>query len=225
MILLEPMADEPVHVYVHVKCAAPYRRKEQQKEKEISELKEKIYHLDYLAGAARGKAHDSINQRALRRQRRLKRRLLEMRQGPGWTEPQWQALKRKYHHRCLCCRKKGLQLEPDHIEPIEKGGAHHINNIQPLCKDCNMRKGARYHDYRPSDVREWERQIRGLCQYASLTPQRCKRLALESGIYCAVHKREHNREITSNPSIVGGRRTRFCFPFMKIALTGHCQPV
>lgn len=195
IIPLDPTANEPVHVYVHFKCAAPYRRKQQELEEEIKTLREEISWLDYLASAAYGRAHDSINQKALRRQRRLRRKLLEKMQGPGWTDHQWEALKRKYHRRCLCCRKKGLELEPDHVEPIEKGGAHHINNIQPLCKACNMRKGARYKDYRPSDVREWERQIRGLCQHASLTPQRCKKLALEGGIFCATHQQRLDREV------------------------------
>lgn len=195
MIPLDPTAEEVIHVYVHPKCAAPYLRKQKEQDEEIRNLKEAIYRLDYLAGAASGKAHDSLNQRALRRQRRLRRRLLEKLQGPGWTPQQWETLVRKYHHRCVCCRKKGLQLEPDHVEPIEKGGAHHITNIQPLCKRCNMRKGARYHDYRPRDVREWEREIRGQCRYGSLTPQRCKRLAVEGASFCSVHKRELDQEL------------------------------
>jgi 5-methylcytosine-specific restriction endonuclease McrA len=163
IIPLDPTAEEPVHIYVHLKCGAPWRRKQEEQGQEINRRREQISRLDYLASAAYGKAHDSINCKALRRQRRLKRQLLEKVQGPGWTDEQWQALKRKYHHRCVCCRKKGLQLEPDHVKPIENGGAHHINNIQPLCKPCNMRKGARLADYRPRDVRQWERDIRGQC--------------------------------------------------------------
>jgi 5-methylcytosine-specific restriction endonuclease McrA len=197
MIPLDLTANEPVYVHVHLKCATPYRRAEQDREQEINKLKEEIFHLGYLASASRGKAHDSINQKALRRQRRLRRQLLEKMQGAGWTEHQWQALKRKYNNRCLCCRKKGLKLEPDHVEPIEKGGVHHISNIQPLCKACNMKKGARYKDYRPSDVREWEREIRGQCQYGSLTLHPCKRLAIEDAIFCAAHQREHEQELRS----------------------------
>jgi len=195
MIPLDPTAEEIVYVYVHPKCAAPYLRKQKKREEDPRNHKETIYRLDSLAGAAYGKAHDSVNQRALLRQRRLRRQLLEKLQGPGWTPEQWEALKRRYHHRCVCCRKKGLQLEPDHVEPVEKGGAHHISNIQPLCKRCNMRKGARYHNYRPADVRQWEREIRGKCRHGSLTPNPCKRLAVEGAGLCSIHKRELDREI------------------------------
>jgi 5-methylcytosine-specific restriction endonuclease McrA len=133
---------ERVYVYVHVKCAAPYPLIEKNQKKEVRQLEEEISQLDYLASAVDGRTPDSINCKALSKQRRLKRQLFEKRQGPGWTLDQWEPLKRKYHHRCVCCRKKGLKLEPDHIDPIDNGGAHHISNIQPLCKPCNMKKGA-----------------------------------------------------------------------------------
>ena len=201
IIPLDPMADELVHVYVHLKCGASYRQKEKEQKQEINRLRERIARLDYLATATYGRAHDSINCKALRRQRRLKRQLLEKVQGPGWTDEQWQALKRKYHHRCVCCRKKGLKLEPDHVEPIEKGGRHHIKNIQPLCKPCNMRKGARYADYRPRDVRQWERNIRGQCRSGRLTGNRCKRLAIEGGMFCTMHQREIDRDVADSISI------------------------
>lgn len=184
---------ERVKVWAHKKCALPYHQKKRESEKkreaEITQLVDEISRLDYLASAVWGRAHDSINCRALRRQRRLKRQLLELRQGPGWTVDQWEALKRKYHHRCVCCRKKGLKLEPDHIDPIDKGGTHHISNIQPLCKPCNMKKGARYYDHRPKDVREWERKIRGRCRYGSFSADPCTRLAVEGKMFCTVHLR------------------------------------
>jgi HNH endonuclease len=186
---------ERVYVYVHVECAAPHREKEKKKKEEIARLEEEISRLDYLASAVWGRAADSINCRALRRQRRLKRRLFETRQGPGWTLEQWDALKRKYNHRCVCCQKKGLKLEPDHIDPIDKGGAHHISNIQPLCKPCNMKKGARYHDYRPKDVRQWERGICGLCPGGIGTTKPRTRLALAGRMFCTVHQRERDREM------------------------------
>ena len=149
--------------------------------------------MEYLASAVRGRAPNSSNCRALRRQRRLIRQLLEMRQGVGWTADQWEALKKKYHHRCVCCRKKGIKLEPDHVDPIDKGGAHHISNIQPLCKRCNMKKGARYRDYRPKNVGQWEREIRGQCRHGILTTRPCNRLAVEGKPFCTSHQRR--REI------------------------------
>jgi 5-methylcytosine-specific restriction endonuclease McrA len=186
---------ERVSVYVHERCAAPYRQKEKKRKEDIRHLEEEMSRLDYLASAVWGRAHDSINCKALRRQRRLKRQLLELRQGPGWTADQWEALKRKYHHRCVCCLQEGLRLEPDHIDPIDKGGAHHISNIQPLCKPCNMKKGARHHDYRPDDARQWERDIRGFCRGGIYTTKLCNRLVVAGRMFCAVHLRERDREI------------------------------
>jgi len=48
--------------------------------------------------------------------------------------------------RCLGCGKE-VPLTEDHIMPLALGGSDDISNIQPLCKSCNSRKGAKIVDF------------------------------------------------------------------------------
>ena len=61
---------------------------------------------------------------------------------------EWRALCKQYDHRCLCCGEQ-KPLSPDHVIPISSGGSNAIDNIQPLCLECNLRKNAKTIDYRP----------------------------------------------------------------------------
>jgi hypothetical protein len=58
-----------------------------------------------------------------------------------FTQAEWRALCAKYNHRCLCCGQK-KPLTPDHVTPLSRGGSNSIENIQPLCLECNMKKHA-----------------------------------------------------------------------------------
>lgn len=54
----------------------------------------------------------------------------------------WQLLKRQYGFRCPSCNVKEpeITLTEDHIVPLSRGGTDAIENIQPLCLKCNLRK-------------------------------------------------------------------------------------
>jgi 5-methylcytosine-specific restriction endonuclease McrA len=55
------------------------------------------------------------------------------------TFEQWNELKRKFKNKCAICRKK-KPLTKDHIFPLSEGGTNFIDNIQPLCRNCNSKK-------------------------------------------------------------------------------------
>lgn len=43
-------------------------------------------------------------------------------------------------HRCLKCGRSTADLEIDHIFPISKGGKTTFDNLQTLCRSCNLKK-------------------------------------------------------------------------------------
>jgi len=73
-----------------------------------------------------------------------------------FTAKEWERLKKRYGYKCLRCgideiellNKTGIGLTVDHIQPLSKNGTNYIDNIQPLCKSCNVWKFTKYIDYR-----------------------------------------------------------------------------
>lgn len=66
-----------------------------------------------------------------------------------FTAKEWRELKAKHSFACVCCGRKEpeIKLTTDHIVPFSKGGSDLITNIQPLCADCNLRKGRKIVSY------------------------------------------------------------------------------
>lgn len=49
---------------------------------------------------------------------------------------------KKYNFRCCNCGRVGPKniLHIDHIKPISKGGSNNEDNLQILCRSCNLKK-------------------------------------------------------------------------------------
>ena len=60
----------------------------------------------------------------------------------SFTVWEWENMKKQYGFRCPACFKiePQIKLSIDHIIPLSKGGTNFIENIQPLCVSCNVKK-------------------------------------------------------------------------------------
>jgi 5-methylcytosine-specific restriction endonuclease McrA len=66
------------------------------------------------------------------------------------TDKEWQELKAFHNFTCLRCGKREpeIKLTRDHVIPLTQGGTDSIDNIQPLCAQCNSKKNYKHIDYR-----------------------------------------------------------------------------
>lgn len=70
-----------------------------------------------------------------------------------WQDLRYRTLK-KHGRKCMVCFRTNLELHVDHIKPISKFPelALDPNNLQVLCRDCNLGKGNKdCIDWRPNE--------------------------------------------------------------------------
>ena len=75
----------------------------------------------------------------INRSQRHKRRALG-----AINSTEWIAKVMLFKNQCQKCFKTEpeIKITIDHIIPVSKGGTNHIDNLQPLCMNCNRRKSA-----------------------------------------------------------------------------------
>jgi len=76
-----------------------------------------------------------------------KRETAKTKAGGSYTVAEWKSLCKAAGYKCLDCGKRE-KLTADHVMPISKGGTSNIDNIQPLCLPCNIKKGTKTTDFR-----------------------------------------------------------------------------
>jgi len=78
--------------------------------------------------------------------RMWKRHLVELKANPntqGIPDHVKAAVFKRDGGRCRQCGYMGPYIEYDHILPRSKGGSNTVENIQLLCRQCNLKKGSR----------------------------------------------------------------------------------
>lgn len=80
--------------------------------------------------------------RCVRRAGDRRRRGREYNTVAEWRWSDFMRLAAVFGYCCAYCGEKPLQLEPDHVVPLARGGANSTTNLLPACRECNISKQA-----------------------------------------------------------------------------------
>jgi 5-methylcytosine-specific restriction endonuclease McrA len=105
-------------------------------EKRVAQFRGRKSHF-YKDGRSKNKKY--INWQKNKRNRVIKRLKID---SLSHTYGEWETIKKQYGYICPRCHKSEpeIKLTEDHIIPLSRGGSDLIENIQPLCLSCNIRK-------------------------------------------------------------------------------------
>lgn len=96
--------------------------------------------------AIRGKRYRQENPDKMREHHRNRR--ARKRDGFGnVSAKEWQNILDRFNSKCAKCGDSE-DVTMDHVVPLAKGGKHSADNIQPLCRACNLQKFTKTEDYR-----------------------------------------------------------------------------
>lgn len=74
--------------------------------------------------------------------RKRAERIASARSIKAHTKEEWDAVVREVGGLCVRCGCRPDRVVRDHIVPIRFGGHDGIDNLQPLCVECNSAKGS-----------------------------------------------------------------------------------
>lgn len=95
----------------------------------------------WRGGVSQTEAHKRWKKKNPEHWKHLKARYYARKKGAegSHTLKEWEELKEKVEYLCVYCREL-KPLTKDHIKPLSEGGTDYIENIQPLCRNCNSKK-------------------------------------------------------------------------------------
>lgn len=96
--------------------------------------------LDEVAAICSAAAAGDLKRWAMERGAAYNSRAPKVWSGSTWWEIREKVLERDGRRCARCGSTKRLHI--DHIQPVAKGGGPWLENLQVLCRTCNLQKGA-----------------------------------------------------------------------------------